>query len=151
MERADKGANARKAALKAKIGGCERSCHKQPPGRLKAQSGKKFARGNANQMTKDASEMRGTQTSNRGQIFEGQHFMQMGMHGLDRAFNGLRLSGKGYVRHCVFTENGCCCLHGVLPSTTFSQVYSFWPDRRRKTNPGCSCSSLVPAGAHQKG
>ncbi len=28
-------------------------------------------------------EMRGTQTGHRGQIFEGQQFMQMGMHGLD--------------------------------------------------------------------
>src|SRR5205085_9857002 len=102
------------ANLKANIGHAERSRHKQTPGRLKAQRGEKFARRNANQTTKDAMEMRGTQTGLRGQVFEGQQFMQMGMHGLDRAFNGLGMSGKGHVTRCVLTENGRCCSHSAL-------------------------------------
>src|SRR5258708_38995028 len=67
--------------------------------------------------------------------------MQMGMHGLDSAFNGLCLSGKGYVTRCVFTENGCCCLHRVLPSPIerSSPVYSFQPDLKRQTNANRSC------------
>ena len=80
--------------------------------------------------------MRGTQIGNRSQIFESQHFMQMGMHGLDRALNGLRLSVKGLVTRCALTENGCCCSHSVLPSPTerSSLVYSFQTDRKRQTN-----------------
>jgi hypothetical protein len=60
----------------------------------------------------------------------------MGMHGLDRAFNSLRLSGKGHVTRSVLTENGRCCSHSVLPSATelSSPIYSFQPDRKRQTN-----------------
>src|SRR5260221_11686326 len=56
----------------------------------------------------------------------------MGMHDLDCAFNGLCLSGKGHLTRCVFTENGWCCLHGVLlsPTELSSSTYSFQPDRR---------------------
>src|SRR6266571_2502070 len=135
-ETRSKRAGAAIAHLKANIGHAERSRHKQTPGRLKAQSSKKFARGNANQTTKDAMEMRGTHISHRGQVFEGQQFMQMGMHGLDRALNGLRISGKCHLTHSVLTENGCCCSHSVLPSPTelSSQIYSFPPDRKRQTN-----------------
>ena len=127
--------------LEANIGHAERSSQQQPPGHLEAQRGKKFTRRNANQATKDAMEMRGTQTGHRGQIFESQHFMQMDMHGLDNAFNGLHLSGKGHVRRCVFTQNGRCYLHRVLPSPTkrSSHVYSFQPDRRRQTK----CAQFV--------
>src|SRR5437588_1487286 len=59
--------------------------------------------------------------------------MQMGMHGLDSALNGLRMSIKGLVTCCVFTQNWCCCSHSVLPSPTerSSPVYSFQPDRKR--------------------
>src|SRR2546421_12459316 len=114
------------ANLKTNIGHTERSRHKQTPGRLKAQRGKKFARGNANQATKDAMEMRGTQIGHRGQVVEGQHFIQVGMHGLDSSFNGLRLSSKSHVKCCVFTQNGRCGSHHVLPSPTelSSPVYS---------------------------
>src|SRR6266702_14130 len=113
-ETAGERAGARISNLEAYIGHAERRRQQQPLGRLEAQRGEKFARWNANQTTKDAIEMRGTQNGNRSQIFEGQHFMQMGMHGLDRAFYGLRLSGKGLVTRCVLTENGCCCSHSVL-------------------------------------
>src|SRR5438874_6656512 len=80
--------------------------------------------------------MRGAQIGNRSQVFEGQHFMQMGMHGLDSALNGLRMSIKGLVTCCVFTQNWCCCSHSVLPSPTelSLQIYSFQPDRKRQTN-----------------
>jgi hypothetical protein len=124
------------AHLKANIGHAERSRHKQTPGRLEAQSGEKFARGNANHTTKDAMEMRGTEPGHRGQIFEGQPFMQMGMHGLDRATGGLYMSGNSHVRRCVFMENGCCGLHRIFPSATelSSPVYSFQPNRKWQTN-----------------
>src|SRR6266702_6683080 len=115
-ETAGERASARISNLEAYIGHAERRRQQQPPGRLEAQRGEKFARWNANQTTKDAIEMRGAQIGNRSQVFEGQHFMQMGMHGLDRALNGLRMSIKGLVTCCVFTQNGCCCSHGVLPS-----------------------------------
>jgi hypothetical protein len=122
-ERADTGI----AHLEANLGHTEGSRHKQPPGRLKAQRSEKFARRNANQATKDAMEMRGTHTGHRSQIFKGQDFLQMSMHDLDRAFNGLPLSGKSHVTRCVFTENGWCGLHHVLPSSTERSppVYSF--------------------------
>ena len=102
-ETAGERANAGIPNLEANVGHAERSRHKQTPGRLKAQSGKKFARCNANQTTKDAMEMRGAQIGHRGQIFEGQLFLQMGMHGLDSAFNGLCLNGKGNLTCVVFT------------------------------------------------
>src|SRR3989442_14789769 len=69
-ETRSKRAGAGIANLKANIGHAERSRQKQTPGRLEAQSCEKFTRGNANQTTKDAMEMRGTQTGHRGQIFE---------------------------------------------------------------------------------
>src|SRR6266700_7382082 len=110
-ERADAGI----ADLETNLGHAERSRHKQAPGCLQAQRGEKFARWNAKQTMKDAMEMRGTQTGHRGQLFEGQHFMQMGMHDLDNAFNCLLLGGKGYTPGCIFIEDGWCGLHGVLP------------------------------------
>jgi len=62
--------------------------------------------------------------------------MQMGMHGLDRTFNSLGLSGKSHVSPCLFMENGWCCSHGVLSSPTelASMDYSFQPDRKRQPN-----------------
>src|SRR5437016_4653854 len=134
-ETAGERASARIPNLEANIGHAERRRQQQPPGRLEAQRGEKFARWNANQTTKDAIEMRGTQISNRSQIFEGQHFMQMGMHSLDSALNGLGMSIKGLVTRCVFTQNGCCCSHSFLPSPTerSSPIYSSQPDRKRST------------------
>src|SRR5258708_40050809 len=100
---------------------------------------------------KDANEMIGAETGNRGQIFEGQQFMHMSMHGLDSVFNGLRMSGKGQVTGCVFTENGRCCLHSVFPSPTelSSQIYSFQPDRKRQTNVSRSCYNNAGGDGHR--
>jgi hypothetical protein len=105
-------------------------------GCLQAQGGEKYARGNANQVTKDVLETRGTQIGHRGQIFKWQNFLYMVMHDLDRAFDSLPMSGKGLKPCCVFIENGWYGLHGVLPFPTVysSQVYSFRPALRRQTD-----------------